>query len=110
MKKKVKGRVADRHILIKQPSKIGVDQAVGWEYSANSDSFGWKNVCSVLCLQIVIYRLSSHIIQRLLTNGSNHFLSFDFRESVLFEKIGINFFHKTENNQIFYRGIVWGSH
>ncbi len=77
MKKKVKGRVADRHILIKQPSKIGVDQAVGWEYSANSDSFGWKNVCSVLCLQIVIYRLSSHIIQRLLTNGRKQLLSLE---------------------------------
>ena len=101
MKKKVKGCAVDRHILIKKPSKIGLDQAIGWEYNANSDSLGRKNICSVFCSQVVIYRLSSHIIQRLLTNGSNHFLSFDFRESVLFEKIGINFFHKTENNQIF---------
>lgn len=56
---------------------VGLDQAVGWEYSANSDSFGWKNVCSVLCLQIVIYRLSSHIIQRLLTNGRKQLLSLE---------------------------------
>ena len=38
MKKKVKGCAVDRHILIKKPSKIGLDQAIGWEYSANSDS------------------------------------------------------------------------
>ena len=81
---------------------------MGWEYSANSDSLSRKNVCSVLCLQVVIYRLSSHIIQRLLTNGCNHLLSFDFGERVHFEKIGINFFHKAENNLIFYRGIIWG--
>ena len=82
---------------------------MGWEYSANSDSLSRKNVCSVLCLQVVIYHLRSHIVQRLLANGSKHLLSFDFGESVLFEKIGIDFFHKAEHNQIFYRGIIWGS-
>ena len=80
-----------------------------WKYSANSGSLSRKNVCSVLCLQVVIYRLSSHIVQRLLTDGSNHLLPFGFGESVLFEKIGIDFFHKAENNQIFYRGIILGS-
>ena len=82
---------------------------MGWEYSANSDSLSRKNICSVLCLQVVIYRLSPHTVQRLLTDGSKHLLSFGFGESVLFEKIGINFFHKTEDDQIFYRGIIWGS-